>query len=181
MSLLAGVTPGAHPGIYPYFIRRIRIAATNSLVDLCKKHHYPMEYQLNFDGTEDHKTMVVSFPCKYPDHTVFAKDMTALDQLETVKRLQSEWSDNAVSVTVYYRLEELADIQKWLQDNYNDNVKSCSFLLHSEHGFKQAPYEEITKEQYEDLKSKVIPITKGAINQEEDYSGECSKGSCPIK
>lgn len=181
LSLLAGVTPGAHPGIYPYFIRRIRIASSNALIELCKAHNFPMEYQLNFDGTEDRKTMVVSFPCKYPEHTIFAKNMTAIDQLEIVKRLQTEWSDNAVSVTVYYKLEELDAIRQWLKDNYTDNVKSCSFLLHNEHGFKQAPYEEITKEQYEELSAKVIPITKGNINLEEDYSGECANGVCPIK
>lgn len=181
LSLLAGVTPGAHPGIYPYFIRRIRIASSNTLIDLCKAHNFPMEYQLNFDGTEDRKTMVVSFPCKYPEHTIFAKNMTAIDQLEIVKRLQTEWSDNAVSVTVYYKLEELDAVKQWLKDNYTNNVKSCSFLLHNEHGFKQAPYEEITKEQYEELSAKVIPITRGNINLEEDYSGECANGVCPIK
>ena len=181
LSLLAGVTPGAHPGIYPYFIRRIRIASTNPLVELCKSHNYHCEFQKNFDGSEDKSTYVVSFPCSYPEHTVFAKDMSAIDQLEVVKRLQHEWSDNAVSVTIYYRLHELDDVKLWLKDNYTNHIKSCSFLLHSDHGFTQAPYEEITKEVYDQLVSTVIPIKQGHIDIEDDYGLECVKGVCPIK
>jgi hypothetical protein len=49
----------------------------------------------------------------------------------------------------YYKKEELPEIKQWLKENYKDSVKSVSFLLHSEHGFKQAPYEEITKEDAE--------------------------------
>ena len=97
LSLLAGVTPGVHPGIYQYFIRRIRISTTNPLVNLCRKSGYHCEFQIGFDGTEDKNTTVVSFPCKYPAGTQLASGMTAINQLETVKRLQKEYSDNAVS------------------------------------------------------------------------------------
>ena len=48
--------------------------------------------------------------------------------VELVKKLQAEWSDNAVSVTIYYRKEELPSIQLWLKHNYNDNLKTVSFL-----------------------------------------------------
>jgi hypothetical protein len=181
LSLLAGVTPGAHPGIYPYFLRRIRIAAGTSLAALCKAHGFPCEPQLNYDGSEDHRTLVVSFPCSYPKGTTLASQMTAIDQLEIVRKLQYEWSDNAVSVTIYYRKEEVPAIRAWLKENYAANLKTCSFLLHSEHGFKQAPYEEISEAEYMRLKSLSIPITSGHIDLEEDYSLECANGVCPIK
>lgn len=181
LSMLAGVTPGAHPGIYPYFIRRIRIAAGNPLVDVCKKHGYGWEFQRNFDGSEDYKTVVVSFPCKYPEGTVIAKNMSAIDQLEVIKKLQHEWSDNAVSVTIYYRKEELDSILEWLRKNYKDNLKTCSFLLHSEHGFQQAPYEEITEAKYTEMIANVLPIQSGNIEPEDDYTAECPSGVCPIK
>jgi len=184
LSLLAGVTSGAHPAIYKYFIRRIRISSSNtSLINIARNHNYFIEYQRNFDGTDDKNTMIIEFPCCYPDGTVLAKDMTAIQQLETIKELQTNWSDNAVSVTIYYRLEELDEIKKWLNENYNDNIKSCSFLLHNEHGFKQAPYEEISKEKYEELIKKVIPITSGKINNMKDneLSSDCVGGSCPIR
>jgi ribonucleotide reductase alpha subunit len=183
LSLLAGVTSGCHPAIYQYFIRRIRISSDNSLIKLCQSKGYKTEYQKNFDGSEDKNTMVVEFPCSYPSDSIFAKDMTAIDQLETVKHLQTVWSDNSVSCTIYYRLRELDDIKKWLNNNYTNSVKTCSFLLHNDHGFVQAPFEEITKEYYDELVSKVEPIISGKIKQDDeiDTSHECAGGSCPIK
>ena len=182
LSILPGVTPGCHPGIYKYFIRRIRIASENSLIELCKKHGYKIEYQRNFDGTDDRNTMVVEFPCRYPDGTGLAKDMSAVDQLNVVKELQTNWSDNAVSCTVYYRTNELDSIKEYLRENYTNCVKSCSFLLHSEHGFDQAPYEEISEETYNELIAKTRPIVSGSIEQADDDQMEvCKGGMCPLR
>jgi ribonucleotide reductase alpha subunit len=180
LSLLPGVTPGCHPAYAQYMIRRIRISADHALVNVCREHGYPVEYQQNFDGSEDHSTVVVSFPFAYPEGTVLANEMTAISQLETVKWLQEVWSDNSVSCTVYYRKEELPEIKKYLAKNYKNNHKSLSFLLHSEHGFKQAPYEEITKEAYDELVSKTKLITK--IDEASfDGGDECASGACPVK
>jgi ribonucleotide reductase alpha subunit len=182
LSLLAGVTPGVHPAYAQHYIRRIRMASNSPLVKLCRSNGYFVEYQRNFDGSEDRNTVVVSFPCKVPEGTVLAKDTTAVQQLEYVKRLQTEWSDNAVSCTIYYRKEELPLIRKWLEENYNDNIKSVSFLLHSDHGFDQAPYEEVSKEVYEEYAARVTPITSGEIKEDELLdSFECVGGVCPIK
>lgn len=182
LSLLAGVTPGVHPAFSQYYIRRIRIASNSPLANLCRKHGYFSEYQKNFDGSEDRNTVVVSFPCSVPEGTVVAHNLSAAQQLEFVKRLQTEWSDNAVSCTVYYKKEELPEIREWLKKNYNNGVKSVSFLLHSEHGFAQAPYEEITKEQYEEYMRLVTPIVSGDIKEDDMLdSFECVGGTCPIK
>jgi len=181
LSLLAGVTPGAHPGYSEYYIRRIRMAADSDLASTSRKHGYPVEYVLNFDGTEDKSTVVVSFPCKFPSHTTFASDMTAVDQLEVIKRLQAEWSDNAVSVTIYYRKEELDEIKEWLSKNYK-NVKSVSFLLHSDHGFKQAPLEEIDELTYLEMSSQVTPITSlEQLDLGEVEIMDCDTGACPVR
>lgn len=182
LSLLAGVTSGVHPAYSKYYIRRIRIASNSPLANLCRKNGYYSEYQKRFDGTEDKNTAVVSFPCTVPDGTILAKDLTAIQQLEYVKRLQTEWSDNAVSVTVYYKKEELEDIKNWLKLNYNNGVKAVSFLLHTGHGFQQAPLEEITKEQYEEYSSTVTPITSGEVDDTDLLDTfECVGGVCPIK
>lgn len=181
LSLLPGVTPGIHPGYAQYMIRRIRIAADHPLVETCRANGYDIEYQKNFDGSEDRGTVVVSFPFSYPEGTVLAKDTTAIDQLEHVKWLQSVWSDNSVSCTVYYRLEELPEIKKYLKKNYKHNFKSLSFLLHQDHGFHQAPYEEITEEQYREYvaRTKVISkIDEAMIGLD---TAECEGGACPIR
>ena len=181
LSLLAGVTPGAHPGYSQYYIRRIRMASDSQLSKVCRENGYNIEYVRNFDGTEDHSTVVVEFPCSFPAGTKFADDMTAIDQLEVIKRLQQEWSDNSVSVTIYYRKSELDDIKAWLSENYV-NVKSVSFLLHSEHGFDQAPLEEITFEKYNEMKEKVNPITSlDHISFDEVQIDECEGGACPVR
>jgi len=181
LSLLAGVTPGAHPGYSEFYIRRIRMAADSDLASTARKHGYPVEYVLNFDGTEDKSTVVVSFPCKFPSNTMFAGDMTAIDQLEVIKRLQAEWSDNAVSVTIYYRLEELDEIKEWLRLNYK-NVKSVSFLLHSDHGFKQAPMEEIDEATYIEMSSRVMPIRSlEQLEMDEVEIMDCDTGACPVR
>lgn len=182
LSLLAGVTPGVHPAYSKFYIRRIRIASNSPLAGLCRKHGYYSEYQKNFDGTEDKNTVVVSFPCRVPEGTILAKDTSAIDQLEYVKRLQSDWSDNSVSVTVYYKKEELPSIKEWLKNNYNNSIKSVSFLLHSEHGFQQAPLEEITEDQYNEYSKLVSPIVSGDVNEDDMLdSFECVGGVCPIK
>ena len=180
LSLLPGVTPGCHPAYARFMIRRIRIASNHSLVNVCRDSGYPVEYQRNFDGSEDHSTMVVSFPFRHPDHAVLAKDMTAIQQLETVKWLQETWSDNSVSCTVYYRKEELPEIKKYLKKHYKNNHKSLSFLLHSEHGFHQAPLEEITEEQYNALVAStklITSIDEANIGLDDD----CATGACPVR
>ena len=181
LSLLAGVTPGAHPGFSQYYIRRVRMDSSSELVQVARSHGYHVEPVRNFDGTEDHGTSVVSFPCSFPEGTKLAGDMTAVDQLNVIKRLQEEWSDNAVSVTIYYRKEELEQIKEWLQNNYF-NVKSVSFLLHNDHGFDQAPMEEITKEQFDEMSSKVKQITSlVSLNMDEVDIQDCEGGACPVR
>lgn len=182
LSLLPNVTPGVHPAYSQHYIRRIRIASNSPLANLCRKHGYFSEYQKNFDGTDDKNIVVVSFPVSVPENTLVAKNLSAVEHLQHVSRLQKEWSDNAVSCTIYYRKEELGDIKNWLKHNYNDSVKSVSFLLHSEHGFVQAPYEEITKEQYEEYNALVESIVSGDISESDmSESFECVGGVCPVK
>ena len=180
LSLLPGVTPGCHPAYARHMIRRIRISANHPLVQTCRDHGYPVEYQQNFDGSLDHSTVVVSFPFRHSEVATLANEVDALDQLDTVRWLQENWSDNSVSCTVYYKKEELPEIKKYLKKHYKHSHKSLSFLLHSEHGFKQAPLEEITEEQYNALVSSTRLITQVAeatIGLDE----ECATGACPVR
>lgn len=180
LSLLPGVTPGAHPAYSHTLIRRIRLSASSPLVATIKEHGYPVEYVKHFDGTDDRSTVVAEFPFSYPQSTPIAREMSAIDQLEVVRRLQTEWSDNAVSCTIYYKKEELPAIKEYLAKHYDRNFKSLSFLLHSEHGFKQAPLEEISEEEYNKRvkKTKLITSVKEAEFESDD---ECAGGVCPIK
>ena len=183
LALLPGVTPGVHPAYAPYYIRRVRFGSADPLVDACRRRGYPIKWDIGIDGREDHTRYVVEFPCKSPEGAVLAKDMTAVEQLEWVKKMQTDWADNAVSVTVYYRSEELDDIKAWLKKHYDKGLKSVSFLLHSDHNFPLPPYEECSEEEYNKMLSKIdfsIPMVQTSITDEVDF-GECATGACPIK
>jgi adenosylcobalamin-dependent ribonucleoside-triphosphate reductase len=186
-SLLFGATPGIHTAFSRYYIRRIRMSSTDKLVDVCRVLGYKVDFANKFDGSTDHDTCIVEFPCESGANAVLTKDLNAVQQLELLKKLQTVWADNAISVTVYYHADELKKIQEWLKVNYDNSVKSVSFLLHKEHGFKQAPYEEITKEQYDALLKNIKPCTlenvliKDMSDEDMLESLECAGGACPIK
>jgi hypothetical protein len=184
LSLLPGVTPGVHPGFSQYFVKRMRMASGDVLVNYCRSKGFYVEPLRNFDGSEDHRTVVVEFPCAFPDGTIEAKDMTAIEQMDLVRRLQKVWADNAISVTVYYKSEELDGIREYLAEHWHE-MKSVSFLLHSEHGFDQAPMGELTKEEYEHVLSTTSPLgeklTGSTIMSDDEFDAECATGACPIR
>lgn len=183
LSLLAGVTPGIHPAYAKFYIRRVRMGSNDPLVSYCRDKGYKVFYDVGIDGKENHGICVVEFPCQTPEHAILAKELSAIDQLEWVVKAQSEWADNNVSVTVYYRKEELGDIKKWMAKNYSNKIKSVSFLLHSDHGFALAPYEEIDEEMYIKLKSKIKESMSfvDKLNNLSIDNLDCDTGSCPVK
>ena len=182
LSLLAGSTPGGHPSLFKYYIRRVRMNSSDPLVKICRDAGYKTEYVIHFDGSEDYSTVIVEFPCEAGDTAILSKDVTAIQQLELVKKLQTIWADNSVSVTIYYKIEELVEIQDWMKDNYESCSKTLSFALHSNHGFKQAPYEEIDEKTYTRL-SKKIKTLYNVDNMSNDILDglECDGGTCPIR
>tara|TARA_E500000081_G_scaffold107534_1_gene109294 strand:+ start:2346 stop:4268 length:1923 start_codon:yes stop_codon:yes gene_type:complete len=182
LSLLAGSTPGIHPAYSQHYIRRVRMSSQDALVETCKSMGYHVEFVKNFDGTLNRDTVIVEFPCESGKNAKLTKDMKAVNQLDLIKKIQSDWSDNAVSCTVYYKKEELGEIKDWLRKHYKNNIKSVSFLLHNDHGFDQAPYEEIDENTYNKISSKVkgissLQISKGNVLQDL----ECEGGACPIR
>lgn len=179
LSLLAGVAPGIHPEFANHYIRRIRMASTDPLVNQCREAGYFVEYVRRFDGTEDHDTVCVEFPVEARPGKV-ADDVTAIEMLEKIKMFQTYWSDNQVSATVYYTPEELPLVQDWLDKNYDEGIKSISFLLKQNHGFDQAPIEPISAEVFRE-KSDAITGQLGDVQGDLLEMDECSSGGCPIR
>lgn len=176
------ILPGVHPNpAGPYYIRRIRMSSNSSLVAVCKKNGYNVEYQKNLDSTDDRTTVVVEFPCRVSENTPVAANFTWKEQLDNVRRVQKDWSDNSVSCTVYYKKEDLPEIKKYLKEHFRNEIKTVSFLLYQGHGFIQAPYETISKEKYEELIKNTKPITSVEIKENDFQVLECENGSCPIK
>lgn len=182
LSLLAGVTPGVHPNpAGPYYYRRVRMATNSPLVELCKNNGYHVEPAIEFDGSNSKTTMVVRFPCKIGENVPIEANYTYKEQLDMVRQMQKDWSDNSVSCTVYYKKEDLEDIKQYLKDHFSNEIKTVSFLLSQGHGFRQAPYETISKEEYEKDIIGVKPITSINIDETAFEVIDCSTGACPIK
>ena len=95
VSILAGATPGVHAAHSEFYIRRIRIADTSPLVDICRQCGYDVEPDSYADNT-----MVISFPIRERNFTRGKSDQTIQEQLEIAALHQSEWADNQVSCTV---------------------------------------------------------------------------------
>lgn len=180
LSLLPkGCTPGAHVAYSEFVIRRMQFATNNPIVEVCRKAGHKIEPRRKLDGSEDPTTVVVDF---YMSYKGAPTKMTAIEQLENQKWLQTHWSDNSVSQTIYYQKDEVPEMRKWLENNYNDSVKCTSFLLQDEHGFDQAPFEAITEEEYYRLKSKTKPLGPITSVAENDLDNlDCGTSSCPVR
>jgi ribonucleoside-triphosphate reductase len=181
LSLMPFVTPTVSGAYDRYLIRRIRIGSSDPLVQECRERGLNVQYDIQLDGSLNHRVCVVDFPCEYPENTKLAKDIGAVEQLEWVVKAQTVWSDNAVSVTTYYKKDELPEIKEWLKYNYEDCIKSVSFLLHEEHGFKLPPNEPISKEEYLKLKSKIKEVESSRNIGNDMLDVECAGGVCPIR
>jgi ribonucleotide reductase alpha subunit len=180
LSKLGDVSEGIHPAYARHMIQRIRFAANDPLIPVLRAAGHHMEPAKRIDGSTDHGTLVVDFYVSYPDNVPTADEYTTWQQLDDVLMAQKYWSDQSISVTVYYKREEIPLIKEWLANNLQ-NIKTISFLCWSDHGFVQAPKEAITREQYEKLSSKVKDIDFEAIEGDGVDDLECASGACPIK
>ncbi|NDD55903.1 hypothetical protein EBZ39_18900 [bacterium] len=161
----------------------MRFSAADPLVPLLAAAGHKIEPVVRFDGTLDHNTVVVDFYEKAPEGAPVAdENWDTWKQLDILKMAQKHWADQSVSVTVYYRKEEINQLKEWLANNLR-YLKTISFLCHSDHGFKQAPKETISKEDYEKLSEKVQPVQIDMTESDsfELQGTECEGGACPIK
>lgn len=173
---------GIHAAYSRYFIQRVRFAANDALVPKLKAAGHYIEPVVKFDGTFDPQTLVADFYVKAPEGSPVAdENWDTWKQLDVLKMAQKHWADQAVSVTVYYKREDIPKLKTWLSENLQ-YLKSISFLCHSDHGFKQAPKEAITQQQYEKLSVKIKPIDADEILEGAMVEGmECEGGVCPIR
>jgi ribonucleoside-diphosphate reductase alpha chain len=104
------------------------------------------------DVMKPDSTTVFSFPTKSPDGAITRNDMTAIEQLEFWLTYQRHWCEHKPSVTVTVRDDEWLDVGAWVYRHF-DEVSGISFLPHSDHSYKQAPYQEISEREYKDMLS----------------------------
>jgi hypothetical protein len=166
-----------------YIIQRIRFDTKNELVPRLKAANHFMEPEYRLDGTQDPNIMVVDFYVKAPDGAPVAdKNGSLKEQLDTALYAHKHWADQSVSVSIYYKKNEIEFIKEWVGNNLR-NLKTISFLCHDDHGYRQAPKEAITKEQYEELSSKLLPVDLSdlACGEDDVIVESCEGGACPVR
>lgn len=146
VSALVDSASGIHARHAPYYIRTVRADKKDPLAKMMKDMGFPCED----DVTKPDHTYVFSFPMKSPDHAVFRKDLTAIQQLEIWLTYQRWWCEHKPSITVSVREEEWPEVGAWVY-NYFDELSGVSFLPFSDHNYLQAPYQDCSKEEYEAL------------------------------
>jgi ribonucleoside-diphosphate reductase alpha chain len=144
VSQLVDSASGIHPRWSEYYVRTVRGDIKDPLTQFLIDQGVPNEP----DVTKPHDTVVFSFPQRAPEGATVRADITAVDHLEIWKTLQEEWCEHKPSITVNVKEDEWMDVQAWVWKNW-DILSGVSFLPYSEHTYKQAPYQEIDKEEYE--------------------------------
>lgn len=176
---------GMHARHAPYYIRRIRISATDSLFKMLRDQGVPYHPEVG-QTMESANTFVLEFPVKAPKGAICKDDISALDQLEHWKVVKKHFTEHNPSVTISVGEDEWVAVANWIYENW-DLVGGLSFLPRSNHVYQLAPYEAITKEKYEELAkqfgnmdfSKIMTYEK--IDETEVKKElACAGGTCEI-
>lgn len=178
VSLLANSTPGIHFPESNYYIRRVRLANNSPFVEILKNSGYHIEPAVG----QEESTCVVEFPVSLGENVRTTKDVTMWEQLAIAAFCQKYWADNSVSVTVTFDPKtEGSQIANAL-NYYQYQLKAVSFLPKLEEGaYQQMPYEEITKEKFDEISSNLIPPNFSNLFSS-DALGEkyCTNDSCTL-
>ena len=150
VSQLTGVSSGMHPWHSEYYIRTVRGSKNDPISIFLKEVGIPVED----DVMKPTETDVFSFPVKAPTHATFRKDLTAIEHLELWLIYQRAWCEHKPSITVSINDSEWMEVGAWVYKHF-DELSGISFLPYSDHSYKQAPYQEVSKAEYDDLVEKM--------------------------
>ncbi len=184
-SQVLDTASGMHPRHAQYYIRRVRIAKTDALFRMLKDQNVPYHPEVGYTE-ETASTFVLEFPVAAPKGSIFKDDISAIDQLEHWKKVKQNYTEHNPSVTVSVGEDEWIKVGNWVYENF-ESVGGLSFLPRSNHVYQLAPYEEITKERYEEMAKRFVNIDFSKIlayevTDETDRKAElaCAGGVCEI-
>jgi ribonucleoside-triphosphate reductase (thioredoxin) len=186
LSQTVDCSSGMHPRFAPYYIRRARIAATDSLFKMLRDQGVPYHPEVG-QTMENATTYVIDFPVKAPGGSIFKNDQTAIEQLEYWKVVKTSFTEHNPSVTVSIGEDEWIVVANWLYENW-DIVGGLSFLPRDNHVYQLAPYEEIDETQYNELmkRFKNVDFSKIVTYEMQDETEvkrelACASGVCEIE
>ena len=183
VSQLVDSASGIHARHSPYYIRTVRGDKKDPLTRFMESVGVPVED----DVMQPDSTVVFSFPVKSPTKAVHRDDTGAIEQLNLWLKYQKNWCEHKPSVTITVKEDEWLDVGAWVYENFDD-VAGISFLPYSDHTYKQAPYQECSKEEYLELKKRMPKNidwqSLSDIEKEDSTRGgqelACTADSCEI-
>jgi ribonucleoside-triphosphate reductase (thioredoxin) len=183
VSQLVDSASGIHARHSDYYIRTVRGDNKDPLTQFMKDQGIPNEPCV----MKPEQTTVFSFPQKSPPNAVTRNDMTAVEQLETWLVYQRYWCEHKPSVTISVRDSEWVQVGAFVYKHF-DEMSGVSFLPHSDHTYQQAPYQDCSKREYEDMLSLMptnIDWSKLSEYESEDNTSgmqtlACSGDACEI-
>ncbi len=185
LSQLPTVSSGVHYSHSPYYIRRVRISATDPLVKVCEELNYPIHPEVG-QTLENCTTKVIEFPVKAPDG-ITKYDISALEQLENYQLFMENYVDHNCSITVHVRDHEWDAVEEWVYEKWDD-VVALSFLSLDDNFYQLLPYEAIEEEEYDKRVAAMRPFVPALLSKYESEEKEldigdegCETGSCPIR
>lgn len=185
VSQLVDAASGGHPRFAPFYIRRVRINATDPLYRLLRDQGVPCRPESG-QTEATARTFVFDFPVKAPAGARCADEVTAIEQLERWLTVKANFTEHNPSITVYVGADEWYEVGKWVHGNWGD-VGGLAFLPREDHAYELAPYERITEEQY-DAMVRSFPAVDYALlaayEQQDETVGSkelaCVAGACEL-
>jgi len=188
-SLALGTSSGVHSWHSEYYIRRIRVGKNEPIYSFLEKNHPEL---IEDEYFRPHDTAIIKVPQKAPEGAITRKE-SALSLLRRVGKVSTDWvrtghkkgqNSHNVSATVSIKDSEWDDVGDWMWEN-KDIYNGLSVLPHSEHSYKQAPFEDCSKETYDVMSNTLSKVELTQIVEEEDETdlqGEiaCAGGACEI-
>jgi ribonucleoside-diphosphate reductase alpha chain len=185
LSQMVDCASGMHPRHAKYYIRRVRISATDSLFKMLKDQGVPYFPETGQD-LETANTFVLEFPVKAPGGSIFKDDLSAIEQLEYWKTVKTNYTEHNPSITISVGNDEWIEVANWVYQNW-EIVGGLSFLPREDHVYKLAPYEAVDEKTYKELAKRLEHIDYSKIityekQNETDLKKElaCVSGVCEI-
>jgi len=182
VSQLVDSASGIHSRHSPYYIRRVRMDSKDPLT----AYMQDIDWVSEPDVIKPNDTVVFSFPVKSPKGSITRNERTAIQQLEVWALYQEHWCQHKPSITITVREEEWLEVGAWVFNNFK-TMSGVSFLPHTDHSYKQAPYEDCDKKTFNKLTNMICEADWSTLTQyeEEDYTVAsqelaCSAGFCEV-
>lgn len=182
VSQLVDSASGIHPRQFAHYVRTVRNDKKDPVSELLKSEGVYSED----DVTNPTSTDVFFFPQKAPEGAVTTKDVNAIQQLEHYLVFRTFWCEHNPSITVYVREPEWMEVGAWVYRNF-DALGGVSFLPLTDHVYQQAPYQEISEEQFQEWSAKTPQVDWNRLKEYENGDNTtiqpelaCSAGVCEI-